>query len=48
MTAKELIEALEGLDPEKEIRVTSTYDNYKIVGVYIADDRVDIELERTT
>jgi hypothetical protein len=48
MKVKELIEALQEklIDPEKEVRVVSTYDNYEIAGIYITDDGVDIDLER--
>jgi hypothetical protein len=50
MKVKELIEALQEklIDPEKEVRVVSTYDNYEIAGIYITEEGVDIDLERTT
>jgi len=50
MKVKHLIEALQEklIDPEKEVRFVSTYDNYTvgIAGIYITDDGVDIDLER--
>jgi hypothetical protein len=45
---KDLIEALKDLDPEKEVIVVSTYDTYKVEGIYDAEHGVEIELERTT
>jgi hypothetical protein len=50
MKVKDLIEALQEklIDPEKEVRVVSTYDNYEIAGIYITEEGVDIDLERTT
>jgi hypothetical protein len=48
MKLKDLLEALQGVDPEKEISVVGTYDTYEITGVYVGETYVDIELERTT
>ena len=45
---KDLIEALQDLDPEKEVIAVSTYDTYKVEGIYDAEHGVELELERTT
>jgi hypothetical protein len=43
---KDLIKVLQELDPEKEVIAVSTYDSYKVEGVYDAEHGVEIELER--
>jgi hypothetical protein len=48
MKLKELLEALQGVDPEKELGIAGTYDAYEITGVYVGETYVDIEIERTT
>lgn len=48
MKIKDLLEALEGLDPEKEVIVVSAYDTYEVDGVYDTEAGVEIELKRTT
>ena len=48
MKVQELIEALQDVDPEKEVSVVGTYDTYEITGIYVGETYVDIELERTT
>jgi hypothetical protein len=47
MKVKELIEALQGVDPEKEVSVVGTYDTYEITGIYVGEVGIDIELERS-
>jgi len=47
MKVKDLLEALQGIDPEKELGVVGTYDTYEVTGVYVGETYVDIEIERT-
>jgi len=41
----DLLEALKGVDPEKEVGISGTYDAYEITGVYVGETYVDIEIE---
>ena len=43
---KDLIKALQNLDPEKEVIGVSTYDTYEVEGIYDTEVGVEIGLER--
>ena len=50
MKLKDILEALNGIDPETEVIVTPCYDNggaYEIVGIYDIDGKVELEVAET-
>ena len=45
MKIKDILHALEGLDPEKEVKVFGTYYEYEFVGIFDGEFGIEVEVK---
>lgn len=45
MKIKDILEALEGLDPETNVRFVGTYYEYEVVGIFDGEQGVEVEVK---
>jgi hypothetical protein len=45
MKIKDILDALKGLDPEKEIKIVGTYYDYEVVGIFDGEFGVEVEVK---